>query len=81
MQVKQFSSRYDTTKATDKQISPRQQQSYQKEYREKEYVYLNQVKKVNGRQKYRKITKSLFWVYSHEHKEVRKRKEEKTLTK
>jgi hypothetical protein len=45
-----------------------------------DHRYLNQ-KKANGRQKYRKITKSLFWVYSQKRKEVRKRKEEKTLTK
>jgi hypothetical protein len=81
MQVRQFSSRYDTTKTTDKQISPRQQQSYQKEYREKQYGYLNQEESKRMSKKYRKITKSLFWVYSHEHEEVRKRKEEKTLTK
>jgi hypothetical protein len=41
MQVKHFSSRYNTTTATDKQISQRQQQSYQKCIGE-EYVYLNQ---------------------------------------
>jgi hypothetical protein len=80
MQIRQLSSRYDTTKAMDKQISPRQQQSYQKEYRRRIRL-LESVKKPNGSQKSRKITKSLFWVYSHEHKEVRKRKERKTLSK
>jgi hypothetical protein len=42
MEVRQFSSKNNTTKATAKQISLRQQQSYQKHYMEQEYDYLNQ---------------------------------------
>jgi hypothetical protein len=80
MQVRQFSSSYNTTKATDKQISPQQQQSYQKEYNSQIRLLVS-VKKVNRVQKYRKITKSVFWVYMQKCKEVRNRKEEKTLTK
>jgi hypothetical protein len=41
MQVRQFSRRYDTTKATDKQISPRQQQLSERVWGE-QYGYLNQ---------------------------------------
>jgi hypothetical protein len=77
MQVRQFSRRDNTTKAMDKQISPQQQQSYQKKYGRRIRL-LESVKKVNGRQKYRKITNSLFGIYRKKHKEVRKRKEEKT---
>jgi hypothetical protein len=42
MRLRQFSRRYNTTKAIDKQISVRHQQTYLTEYREKQYAYWNQ---------------------------------------
>jgi hypothetical protein len=49
-----------TTKAMDKHQNHRDNNRVIKKCIGGEYVYLNQIMKVNGSQKYRKITKSLF---------------------
>jgi hypothetical protein len=79
MQARQFISKYNRTAAMDQQISPRQQSSYQTEYRGRIRL-LESKTKASRRQKYRTITKSVFWVYRKNLK-VTQRKEEKTRTK
>jgi hypothetical protein len=52
------------TKATDKQKNQRDNNRVIRKSIEGKIALLESVKKANGRQKYRKMTKSLFWVDS-----------------